>query len=77
MAKTKEAKESKYYLTAHKELEDKPVYTGKQVSENTKVQTVNGEILVTAPNYVFTDSDGNSFGVAEADVKNLYTVTKG
>lgn len=67
---------SKYYRTEEKDLEDRPEYTGEQVKENTTITTLYGDALVTPPNYVFTDSDGNKFGVAEVEVDTLYTKTK-
>lgn len=66
-------KKATYYLTEQRGEKDRLEFTGEQVEENTTIQTLAGEALITPPHYIFTDSNGNRFGVAEADVKALYT----
>jgi hypothetical protein len=48
------------------------VFTGHQVEETETVPFQNTSIIVTPPNYVLTDKDGNSFGVAEEDFDRMY-----
>lgn len=67
-------------LFAYQEVPDPPVeptpptpYTVRQVTEpNETVNTANGTILVTEGNWVVTDPDGNSFGVANEDYSNYW-----
>lgn len=53
-----------------------PVYTGVQVKEPTEVPFKNTVVVVTPPNYLLTDEDGNSFGVSEEDMPNMYVEAK-
>jgi hypothetical protein len=49
------------------------VYEAEQVKENTEIKTQFGTVVVTAGNYIFTDKDGNKFGVSALEVDDLYT----
>jgi hypothetical protein len=53
-----------------------PVYTGVQVTEPTTVEFGDTTIVVTPPNYVLTDKNGKSFGVAEEDLSKMYVKVK-
>lgn len=64
----------KYILKEFADVKDMPVYEGELYDGErpTNIGTEDSEIIVTQGNYIFTDADGNKFGVAAEDVKNIY-----
>lgn len=71
--KKKENLNGRYYLTTLKDVDERPEYDVEQVEKPTVIQTPQGEALITPPNYVATGDDGEVFGIAEADLKGIYT----
>ncbi len=73
---TKKTTIEKYYRTADKDLKDKAIFEAEKVKEYTTIQTPDGEATISPNNYVLTAPDGSVFGVAEDDLKTLYTKAK-
>lgn len=47
-------------------------FTVKSVDKDVVIDTVNGETLITAGNFIMTDSEGNNFGITFSDLENQY-----
>lgn len=65
---------AKYYSKSQKDVDSKlrTIYEVEKVDKNTEIDTEYGPALVTEGNYIFTDSNGNKFGVAESELKVSY-----
>lgn len=65
---------TKFYLREQKDTpkKERVYFDGKQVDKYTVIETRFGEVNVAPENWIFTDSEGNKFGVANADIGNAY-----
>lgn len=56
---------------------DKIEVTADKVKKDTTIKSPTyGEIIITAGNYVLTDSEGNQVGITESDLNLHYDVKK-
>lgn len=68
----------KGFLELHKEdklsIDDikEHIFEAEVVDEDKKVQSRDGEILVTKGNFIMTGTDGSQFGVTPQDLENQY-----
>ena len=50
----------------------KQAVTAKKVSKDTTIETMYGPALITAGNYILTDSNKNSYGMTPQDFEHQY-----